>query len=61
MFTSYHDGKSGYLAQSSMPLYFGLGEAAKIERIEVNWPSGKKQTLSESIPTNTLLTITEDR
>ncbi len=60
-YTRYHDGKSGYLAQSSMPLYFGLGEAAKIDRIEVNWPSGRKQTLSEGIPTNTLLTITEDR
>jgi len=60
-FTRYHDGKSGYLAQSSMPLYFGLGEAAKVDRIEVNWPSGKKQALSEGIAVNTLLTITENR
>jgi hypothetical protein len=58
-YTRFSDGKSGYLAQSSMPLYFGLGDAAKIERIDVLWPSGKKQTLSEGIPTNTLLTITE--
>ena len=60
-YTRYHDGKSGYLSQSSMPLYFGLGEAARIDQIEVLWPSGRKQTLSEAIPTNTLLTITEDR
>ena len=60
-YTRYHDGKSGYLAQSSMPLYFGLGAARKIDRIEVLWPSGKKQTLTEAIPTNTLLTITESR
>jgi hypothetical protein len=59
--TRYHDGKSGYLSQSSMPLYFGLGDATQIDRIEVLWPSGKKQTLTEKIPINTLLTITEER
>ncbi|MGA7924982.1 MAG: ASPIC/UnbV domain-containing protein [Candidatus Sulfotelmatobacter sp.] len=36
----YNDGKSGYLAQSVLPLYFGLGEATKIDRIEIDWPSG---------------------
>jgi hypothetical protein len=29
--TQVHDGQSGYLSQSSMPLYFGLGEAAVVE------------------------------
>jgi enediyne biosynthesis protein E4 len=57
----YQDGKSGYLSQSSMPLYFGLGEAKQIDRIEVLWPSGKKQILTENIPLNTLLTIMEER
>jgi hypothetical protein len=57
----YNDGKSGYLSQSSMPLYFGLDEATQIDRIEVRWPSGKKQVLTEGIPTNTLLTIIEER
>src|SRR5258706_6257135 len=33
-FTRFHDGKSGYLSQSSMPLYFGLDTAVKIDRIE---------------------------
>jgi hypothetical protein len=60
-YTRYHDGKSGYLAQSSMPLYFGLGEAVKVDQIEVLWPSGRKQTLTEKIPVNTLLEITENR
>jgi hypothetical protein len=60
-YTRYHDGKSGYLSQSSMPLYFGLDEATQIGRIEVRWPSGNTQTLTEKIPLNTLLTITEDR
>ena len=60
-YTRYNDGKSGYLAQSSMPLYFGLGEATKIDRIEVTWPSGKKQSIAESPTLNGLLTITEPR
>ncbi len=57
----YHDGKSGYLAQSSMPLYFGLGEVAKADSIDVLWPSGKRQTITEQIPENGLLVITENR
>jgi hypothetical protein len=60
-YTRYHDGKSGYLAQSSMPLYFGLDAAAKVDRIEVLWASGKKQVLTEKIPVDALLTITEER
>jgi hypothetical protein len=60
-YTRYHDGKSGYLSQSSMPLYFGLDAADTIDRIEVTWPSGKKQQLTEKIPINTLMTVTEDR
>jgi hypothetical protein len=60
-FTRTHDGKSGYLSQSSQPLYFGIGDAAGIDRIEVLWPSGKKQALTGGISANTLLTITESR
>jgi hypothetical protein len=55
----YHDGKSGYLAQSSMPLYFGLGEAAKVDRIEILWPSGRKQTVNTGITLNGLTTVRE--
>ena len=40
------DGKSGYLSQSSLPLYFGLGSADRAERIEVRWPSGRIQTVN---------------
>ena len=57
--TQYHDGKSGHLAQSSLPLYFGLGEAAGIERIEVLWPSGKRQALTSGLEPNRLLKVTE--
>ena len=34
--TQWHDGKSGYLSQSVLPLYFGLGEAATVDRVEVD-------------------------
>ncbi|HSU83821.1 MAG TPA: CRTAC1 family protein, partial [Thermoanaerobaculia bacterium] len=44
--TQWNDGKSGYLSQSSMPLYFGLGDAQKIDAVEVTWPSGKRQTVA---------------
>ena len=53
------DGKSGYLSQSSMPLYFGLGDAVKIEEIRVSWPSGKEQVVAEPAKMNTLLEIKE--
>ena len=33
----------------------------QIDRIEVLWPSGKRQTLAGKIPVHTLFTITEDR
>ena len=40
------DGRAGYLAQSALPLYFGLGDAAQAERIEIEWPSGTKNVVA---------------
>ncbi len=56
----YHDGKSGYLGQSVLPLYFGLGSAAKIERVEVIWPGGDAQVVQESVPVNSTLTVRQN-
>jgi hypothetical protein len=58
--TQWNDGKSGYLSQSVLPLYFGLGDAEKIDRVEVDWPSGRKQVLTDPRP-NTTLRVTETR
>jgi hypothetical protein len=59
--TKFSDGKSGYLSQSSLPLYFGLGDAEKIDRVEVDWPSGRKQVLDRGIRINDTLRVTEVR
>jgi hypothetical protein len=57
--TKYHDGKSGYLSQSALPLYFGLGDAERIERIEVDWPSGRKQVETQQLDVNRTRKIVE--
>jgi hypothetical protein len=58
-FTKYNDGKSGYLAQSVLPLYFGLRDATKIDRIEIDWPSGRKQVVTKDLRINQTLKVTE--
>jgi hypothetical protein len=35
----------GYLSQSSKTLHFGLGARQSIDRAEIRWPSGARQTL----------------
>jgi len=59
--TKYHDGKSGYLSQSALPLYFGLGDAERIERIQVDWPSGRKQVETQQLDVNRTRKIVEPR
>ncbi len=58
-YTRYHDGKSGYLSQSLQPLYFGLGNFGRVDWIEVRWPSGRVQRLSDGFTVNSTVTITE--
>jgi hypothetical protein len=61
VYTKYNDGKSGYLSQSVLPLYFGLGDAQRIERVEVDWPSGRKQAVTQGLSVNDTLRITEPK
>jgi enediyne biosynthesis protein E4 len=58
--TQWNDGKSGYLSQSSMPLYFGLGDSKEIDSVEVLWPSGKTQTVARP-RVNAQIQIVEER
>jgi enediyne biosynthesis protein E4 len=39
-------GGSGFCAQNQRRLHFGLGKNAKVDRVEIRWPSGKTQTIS---------------
>jgi enediyne biosynthesis protein E4 len=60
-YTKYNDGKSGYLAQSVLSLYFGLDGTERIDRVEVDWPSGRKQALTEGLRANQTLQVTEPK
>jgi hypothetical protein len=55
------DGASGYLSHSLLPLYFGLGDAAAADRVEVLWPTGKTQVVTGPIESGKTLEIVEDR
>ncbi len=54
------DGKSGYLSQSVLPLYFGLGDAEQVDALEIIWPSGKTQTANGPVKAGTALEIREE-
>lgn len=59
-YSQLNNGKSGYLSQSSIPLYFGLGGNSTADSISIAWPSGKKQTMDGPIQSNQLLVIGEE-
>ncbi len=48
----------GYNSSSDKRVYFGLGNAARVDRIELAWPTGVKQVL-ESVAADQILTIVE--
>jgi len=48
----------GYASSSNYGVHFGLGAAKTIERVEISWPSGKKQVL-ENVAADQVLTVTE--
>jgi cytochrome oxidase Cu insertion factor (SCO1/SenC/PrrC family) len=59
MFKKMYDGQSGYLSQSRMPLYFGLGESETVDKIEIRWPSGNTQVVEGPVAGKQLLEIEE--
>ena len=56
----HNHGKSGYLSQSVAPLYIGLGSSNTVDSIEVIWPSGKTQKLTQGIALNGTTRIIEE-
>ena len=51
-------GGGSYLSQNDLRLHFGLGKAAKIESVEIRWPSGKVETL-KNLPADSIYTVVE--
>jgi len=39
-------GGSGFCAQNSRRLHFGLGKNGNVDRVEIRWPSGKTETIA---------------
>jgi len=54
-----NDGKSGYLAQSVMPLYFGLGAATQADSLTVKWPTGKEQIVRGPLRSGATVVVKE--
>jgi hypothetical protein len=52
---------SGSYASASDPrVHFGLGAAAKVESLDVRWPSGAKQTFTD-VPIDRLVVVSEEQ
>lgn len=51
---------SGFLSTSSPVLHFGLGDAQRVDRLEVRWPSGRRDVRSD-VAINQRLKIRESR
>jgi hypothetical protein len=51
---------SSYLSQSDLRPHFGLGNATRVERIEVRWPGGHVDRLS-GVAVDRVLTVAEGR
>jgi len=59
--TILHRQKSGggsYLSAHDSRMHFGLGSAVRADRLEITWPSGKKQVL-RNLTANQVVKITE--
>jgi len=54
-----NDGKSGYLGQSAIPLYFGLGAATQADFIRVKCPTGQEQTVTGPFASGTRVAVKE--
>lgn len=51
--------QGSYLSQHATPLHFGLGDATKVDRVEIAWPSGRRQSVT-NISARQMLHLRED-
>jgi len=47
-----------YISQSDLRVHFGLGEADKVDVLEIRWPSGQVDTLKD-VPANQIIELKE--
>ena len=53
------DGGNGYAGQSTTRVHVGLGSAAKVDSVEIRWPSGAIEKVS--VPVNKISSIVEGK
>ena len=53
-------GGSSYLSQSELPLTFGLGKRDRVERVQIEWPSGVKEEF-KNLATGRCYQVTEGK
>jgi enediyne biosynthesis protein E4 len=51
---------SSYLGQNDLRAHFGLGQAARADRLEITWPNGTTETV-ESLAANHVFTVREGK
>jgi hypothetical protein len=51
-------GGGSYYAQNDLRVHFGLGEAARVDRVDVRWPTGVEETWTD-VPLNRIVTLEE--
>ncbi len=58
--TQYDVVRSGgsYLSSSDLRLHFGLGSAIRVDRLEMSWPSGQRDVLTD-LPADRILVVKE--
>jgi enediyne biosynthesis protein E4 len=53
-------GGGSYLSQNDLRIHFGLGASAKIDSVEVRWPTGKTETFKD-VAADRIYTIIEEK
>jgi enediyne biosynthesis protein E4 len=53
-------GGGSYYSQNDLRVHAGLGEAARIERVEVRWPNGREEIFRD-VPVRRIVTLVEGK
>jgi hypothetical protein len=49
-----------YLSQVELPLTFGLGDASRVDSLQVTWPNGKTQDVAVGDAVDTVLVVEQE-